>query len=124
MSRILRFAFVGGLGFLADAAVLAFLLAATPIGPFAARIISIGVAMTVTWLCNRTLTFQSSSRGVLREGTRYGGVAIAVSLFNYFVYSGLLLAMPTMPPLAALVIASGAAMALSYLGYSRLVFDR
>ncbi len=60
----------------------------------------------------------------LHEGARYGGVAIAVSIFNYLVYSGLLIALPWVPPLAALVVASAAAMALSYLGYSRLVFDR
>lgn len=123
MSRILRFAFVGGLGFLADAAILALLLAATPLGPFLARLVSIGAAMTVTWLCNRSLTFPPSGRGALHEGARYGGVAIAVSVFNYIVYSGLLLAAPWMSPLAALVVATGAAMALSYLGYSRLVFD-
>jgi len=124
MNRILRFAVVGGLGFLTDAAVLALLLAITPLGPFLARLVSIGVAMTVTWLCNRSLTFQPSARGALHEGARYGGVAVAVSLFNYLVYSGLLLAIPWMPPLAALVVSSLAAMALSYLGYSRLVFDR
>jgi putative flippase GtrA len=124
MNRVLRFAVVGGLGFLTDAAVLALLLAITPFGPFLARLVSIGVAMTVTWLCNRSLTFQPSARGALHEGARYGGVAVAVSLFNYLVYSGLLLAIPWMPPLAALVVSSLAAMALSYLGYSRLVFDR
>lgn len=124
MSRILRFAFVGGVGFLTDALLLALLLAVSPLGPFVARIVSIGCAMTVTWLCNRTLTFQASGRGVLQEGARYGTVAIAIAVFNYLVYSGLLLAMPWMPPLAALVVSSGTAMALSYLGYSRLVFDR
>jgi putative flippase GtrA len=61
---------------------------------------------------------------MLREGARYGGVGITTSLVNYLVYSLLLLAMPWMAPLLALVMASLAAMALSYLGYSRLVFDR
>jgi putative flippase GtrA len=124
MNRILSFALVGGIGFVTDAAVLALLLAATPLGPFLARLVSIGLAMTVTWFCNRTLTFQPSGRGALHEGARYGGVAIAVSIVNYLVYGGLLLAMPWLSPLLALVIASLAAMALSYLGYSRLVFDR
>lgn len=124
MSRFLRFALVGGLGFATDAAVLAFLLEISPLGAFLARILSIGCAMAVTWLCNRTLTFQASGRGVLQEGARYGAVAIAVSVFNYLVYGGLLLAIPALSPLAALVVSSGAAMALSYLGYARLVFDR
>ena len=124
LGRILRFVVVGGIGFVADAAMLALLLAATPLGPFVARLISIGFGLTVTWLCNRTLTFRPSSRGMLREGARYGGVGITTSIVNYLVYGVLLLTMPSMAPLLALVVASLAAMALSYLGYSRLVFDR
>jgi putative flippase GtrA len=122
--RVLRFAVVGGVGFIADASMLALLLAATPLNPFAARLLSIGFGLAVTWFCNRTLTFQPSSRGLLRESARYGGVGATTSLANYAIYSGLLLAMPWFPPLAALVAASLAAMALSYIGYSRLVFDR
>ena len=124
MTRFLRFVVVGGIGFVADAGMLALLLAVTPLGPFVARLISIVFGLTVTWLCNRTLTFEPSGRGMLREGARYGGVGITTSVVNYLVYSLLLLAMPWMAPLLALVMASLAAMALSYLGYSRLVFDR
>lgn len=124
MSRVASFVLVGSLGFVADAALLALLLAVTQLGPFAARLLSIGFALGVTWLCNRSLTFRPSERGMLREGARYGGVGVATSIVNYLVYGGLLLALPGMPPLVALVLASLAAMVLSYLGYSRLVFDR
>jgi putative flippase GtrA len=123
-SRILRFAVVGGIGFVVDAAMLALLLAATPLGPFLSRLVSIGFGLTITWLCNRHLTFQPSSRGLAAEGARYGGVGVTTSIVNYLVYAGLLLALPWLTPLAALVVASLVAMALSYLGYSRLVFDR
>lgn len=122
--RVLRFVVVGGIGFVADAGMLALLLKATPLGPFAARLVSVAFGLAVTWLCNRTLTFGPSSRSMLSEGARYGGVGITTSIVNYLIYSGLLLAMPWMPPLLALVIASLAAMTFSYLGYSRLVFDR
>lgn len=124
MSRILSFVLVGGIGFAADAAMLVLLLAVTPLGPFTARLLSMGFALGVTWLCNRTLTFRPSGRGLLREGARYGGVGVATSIVNYLVYSGLLLAVPSILPLVALVLASLSAMVLSYLGYSRLVFDR
>jgi putative flippase GtrA len=124
MNRFLRFVLVGGIGFVVDAGVLALLLAATQLDPFLARLVSIGLALTATWMLNRHLTFAPSSRGLAREGTRYGGVGIATSLVNYLVYSALLLAMPATPPLAALAVASLVAMALSFLGYSRLVFDR
>lgn len=124
MKRILRFAVVGGMGFVVDAALLALLIATTPLGPFVSRLASIGFALTVTWLCNRSLTFGPSGRGIAAEGARYGGVGITTSIVNYLVYCGLLIVLPGLPVLAALVLASLTAMLLSYLGYSRLVFDR
>ena len=124
MQRIVRFVFAGGVGFVADAAALWLLLSITPLGPFIARILSIGFALSVTWLLNRQLTFSPSSRGIAQEGVRYGSVGIATSIVNYLVYSAILLTLSAMPPLAALAIASLIAMALSFLGYSRLVFDR
>ncbi|TIT34904.1 MAG: GtrA family protein [Mesorhizobium sp.] len=124
MQRIVRFVFAGGIGFVADAAALWLLLAVTPLGPFVARMLSIGFALCVTWQINRHLTFSPSSRGVTQEGARYGGVGVATSIVNYAVYSAILLVLPAAPPLAALAIASLAAMMLSFLGYSRLVFDR
>ncbi len=86
--------------------------------------LSIGFALTVTWQINRRLTFSPSNRGIAAEGVRYGGVGIATAVVNYAVYSTVLLAWPATPPLAALVVASLVAMTLSFLGYSRLVFDR
>ena len=124
MQRLVRFVFAGGIGFAADAAVLWLLLAITPLGPFVARMLSIGFALCVTWQINRHLTFSPSRRGAAEEGARYGGVGIATSVVNYLVYSCILFAVPAAPPLAALAVASLVAMALSFLGYSRLVFDR
>ena len=124
MGRLARFVFAGAVGFVADAAALWLLLAVTPLGPFIARLLSIGFALCVTWQINRHLTFSPSSRGVAQEGARYGGVGIATSIVNYVVYCAILFALPAMPPLVALAIASLVAMALSFLGYSRLVFDR
>ncbi|WP_095202920.1 GtrA family protein [Mesorhizobium carmichaelinearum] len=124
MQRLVRFVFAGGIGFAADAAALWLLLAVTPLGPFVARMLSIGFALCATWQINRHLTFSPSRRGVAEEGARYGSVGIATSVVNYLVYSAILLALPAAPPLIALAIASLAAMALSFLGYSRLVFDR
>jgi Predicted membrane protein len=124
VNRIVRFLCVGAVGFFADAAMLALLTSILGIEPLIARCLSIAFALMVTWLLNRTLTFGSSSRGMAIEGARYGGVGVATSLFNYAIYAALLLAAPATPPLVALVVASAAATLLSYLGYSRLVFDR
>ncbi|MBZ9661544.1 GtrA family protein [Mesorhizobium sp. ESP-6-4] len=124
MDRLVRFALAGGIGFVADAAALWLLLAATPLGPMAARVLSIGFALCVTWQINRHLTFAPSSRSIAQEGVRYGSVGIATGVVNYLVYCAVLFALPALPPLAALAFASIVAMALSFLGYSRLVFDR
>ncbi|MBZ9709739.1 GtrA family protein [Mesorhizobium sp. ESP7-2] len=124
MQRVVRFVFAGGIGFVTDAAALWLLLTVTPLGPFVSRILSIGFALCVTWQINRHLTFSPSRRGMTREGARYGGVGVATSIVNYAVYSAILFAVPAISPLVALAIASLVAMALSFLGYSRLVFDR
>ncbi|TPJ25567.1 GtrA family protein [Mesorhizobium sp. B2-7-2] len=124
MDRLVRFILTGGIGFVADAAALWLLLAASPLGPMAARVLSIGFALCVTWQINRHLTFAPSSRGIAQEGARYGGVGVATGIVNYLIYCAVLFALPGLPPLAALAFASIVAMALSFLGYSRLVFDR
>ena len=124
MSRFLRFAVIGGIGFVVDAFALVALLLWTPLGPFSGRLVSIGIALAVTWLLNRMLTFGPSSRHVAVEGARYGGVGIASAAVNYAAYSVLVIAVPWLPIVATLAIASIVAMGFSFLGYSRLVFDR
>jgi putative flippase GtrA len=124
VTRFTRFLVVGGVGFIADAALLALLTAGLAVDPFLARIVSIGFALTVTWVLNRAMTFGPSGRHVAVEGARYGGVGIATSIVNLAVYAALLAAVPACPPLLALAVGSAVAMALSFVGYSRLVFDR
>jgi putative flippase GtrA len=118
------FIVAGTIGFLADAGMLALLLYVTPLGPFAARVIAILFAMSVTWSFNRAVTFGRSRFPLLLEGARYGGVGLLSALLNYAIYAGLLLALPWLHPLAAVVAASLAAMAFSWAGYSRFVFQK
>ncbi|MEW9617032.1 GtrA family protein [Shinella sp. S4-D37] len=122
MKRLLFFAVAGGAGFLVDAGVLALLLHMTALGPLVARIGAITAAMLFTFWLNRTFTFGRSDRSLAAEGARYGGVGISAALLNYAVYSAIVLAFPGFPPVFALAIASAAAMAWSFLGYSRFVF--
>lgn len=124
MKRVFWFAVAGATGFVVDALVLIALLHWTGLGPYISRAIAILAAMAVTFVINRTFAFGASGRPLAAEGARYGGVGLSTSLANYLIYSGVLMAAPSTPPLLALVIASGCAMLLSYLGYSRLVFRR
>jgi putative flippase GtrA len=124
VKRLFLFAVAGGLGFVSDAGMLAFLIWATPIGPFWARVVAIAFAMCVTWIFNRSLTFGRSDHSLAAEGARYGGVGIVSALFNYAIYSAILLLFPGLYPVIAAAIASVAAMGVSWFGYSRLVFGR
>ncbi|GAB4357939.1 MAG: hypothetical protein Kow0026_18570 [Oricola sp.] len=123
--RLASFAVAGGTGFIVDASVLTLLMRFTPLGPFSARIFAIAAAMLTTWIINRNVTFGKSGRHVVKEGARYGFVALIGAGLNYAIYSGLLLAAPgVITPLMALVIAVGIVTVFSYLGYSRFVFNR
>ena len=121
-NRIVKFTVVGAAGFLVDAGTLALVLKTTTLDAFAARIIAIAAALCATWLLNRSVTFGRSGHSLAGEAVRYGGVGIAGSFVNYAIYSAILVAAPQAGAFAALCLASAAVMALSYLGYSRLVF--
>jgi putative flippase GtrA len=124
VKRFASFLVAGGAGFVADAGALLVLLAWTPLGPLAGRAVSIAFALLVTWTLNRTITFGPSARHIAVEGTRYGAVGVSSAMVNYALYAAALALAPSLPPMAALVLASAGALAWSYLGYSRFVFDR
>ncbi len=123
-SRLLKFLIVGGVGFVTDAGVLMLLLGFSGADPFTARLIAIAITLQVTWALNRRFTFEKSSRHAAVENMRYSGVGIATSLFNYLIYSGLIVFVPSIPPVAALTIGSACATVFSYTGYAKLVFGR
>jgi len=122
-TRFLRFAFVGGVGFLIDAGLLALLHHGMGIDPFSSRLISICVSAFTTWRLNRHVTFGESHLSQTSEGMRYGLVAAATAGFNYLVYALLIVIFPALWPVAAAAFATLAAMLFSYAGYSRFVFS-
>lgn len=122
-ARFLRFAIVGGIGFLIDAGLLALLYYGAGLDPFTSRLFSICASAFTTWRLNRSLTFGPSDRSQASEGLAYALVAAATAGFNYLVYATLLLLLPELPPIAAAILATLAAMFFSYAGYSRFVFS-
>ncbi|MDL2404776.1 GtrA family protein [Rhizobium calliandrae] len=122
MKKLFRFLIAGGIGFVVDAGVLHLLLWLTPFGPFVGRAISIPSALLATWFLNRTFTFGRSDRSLAAEGFRYGSVGLTSALLNYALFSSLLVSEPTLKPIIALTLASAAATAFSFFGYSRFVF--
>ena len=97
-ARFVRFAFVGGIGFLIDAGLLALLHYGAGLDPFSSRLISISVSAFTTWRLNRSLTFGASDRSQAKEGFRYAIVAGGTAGFNYLVYTR---ASPRLPRIAA-----------------------
>jgi putative flippase GtrA len=121
-ARFLRFALVGGTGFLIDAGLLTALHNGAGLDPFTARLVSISVSAFTTWRLNRALTFGASDRSQAVEGMRYALVATLTAGFNYCIYALMLILWPSLLPIAAAIGATLAAMLFSYVGYSRFVF--
>jgi putative flippase GtrA len=116
------FVMAGTLAFVTDVAVLALLTGPLGISPFLARLLSISVAMVVSWWINRTVSFQRRDGPSLKEFGRFAGVAWTANSFNYLVFSAILLVRPPTSETLAVAIASVAAMVLSYFGMRLAVF--
>jgi putative flippase GtrA len=119
-----RFCVVGGTGFLTDAGILAVLVHGLALGPFLARAISFAVALTATWLLNRHWAFAGYATSFWRGFLTYLGVQGLGLGCNMLVYVSwiLLLPPPLDEPLAALFLASAAALLVNYAGMRLLVF--
>ena len=121
IERLIRFALVGGTGFVVDAG-LTMGLQVWGADIFSSRLIAIALAMFVTWRLNRAITFGASAGSQVREGWRYALIACSAATVNYAVYVGLMLFVPGMVAFIAVALATGVSMFVSYFGFSRLVF--
>lgn len=116
---ILRFLMVGGLGFVVDLGCTS-LLVWLGISPFYARPPAIAIATLVTWIANRSFTFEVKKEKTLAEAMRYGATALAAAIANYAMYS--LLVWQQCPPWLAVAIASVLQAGASYVGYRKFAF--
>lgn len=91
--------------------------------PLVARPLAIAVAMVVSWLVNRRVTFAMRVRPTFREYARFAAVSWSAQAVNYTVFGAILLARPATPLLLALVLASLVAMFVSYFGFRYGVFS-
>lgn len=91
--------------------------------PLAARLLAIAVAMIISWLVNRRVTFAMPGRPTWREYTRFAAVSWTAQAVNYTVFGAIIIAHPPTPPLLALVLASLVAMFVSYFGFRHGVFS-
>ena len=121
-TRFMRFCAVGAAGFCTDAGVLFGLLSVFPDRFLAARLISIGTALTLTWALNRRHTFGSSDPRRLAEWSRFAGINACGAALNFTLYAALLHSWPWLSPLLALAAGSALALIFNYLGTRQFVF--
>lgn len=116
------FLLAGVCALIADTAVLTCLTRLFDVSPFIARPFGIALAMVVSWLINRTITFDASAPPSLTEFTRFAGVSLTSQCVNYAVFASLLLMNPTLMPELALFMACFVSMFVSYVGFRFGVF--
>ena len=124
-ARFLRFCAVGTAGFLADTGMLLVIVHVFGVNPVAAKILSFGLAVFLTFELNRRWAF-----GVTRSGNigtalaAYFGVQSTGFLCNFGVFTALIYVLPV--PFNNLVlcsmVAAAAALVVNYAGAKRLVF--
>jgi putative flippase GtrA len=106
-SRFWKFAAIGTVGFIVDAAVL--YLLKDWLGPYGARLVSFCCGVVSTWLCNRTLTF-ADRRGnapLWRELAAYFAAMSAGGTVNLATYALLVAFVAPVAALPALGVAAG-----------------
>lgn len=112
----------GVLALLTDMAMLRLLTDAAGLGPLIARPVSIAVAMVVSWLVHRTVTFRVTQSPTLAEFGRFAAVSWIAQAVNYGVFSVILIVRPATVQELALVLASLVSMIVAYLGFRFGVF--
>jgi putative flippase GtrA len=103
---------------------LAVLKALTAIGldPLLGRLASIAVAMVVSWLINRRVTFAVTAAPSLKEFAAFAGVSWFAQAANYAVFAAILVARPETAPTVAVILACAVSMLFAYAGFRFGVF--
>ena len=124
-SELLRFAIVGGVGFLVDAGVLMALVRGASLDPYSGRVISFVAAATTTWWLNRIFTFtDAAAHPIARQWASFLAVSIGGALINYGVYVATLQLWPLAKlwPVIGVAFGSLAGMAFNFPASKLLVF--
>ncbi|MEA9393432.1 GtrA family protein [Acerihabitans sp. TG2] len=124
--NVIIFGIVGVVGFVFDAGVLYALKG--QIGVYPAKLVSFVVAVVVTWLLNRWITFRRSRSGMRlwREFTQYFVLMIAGGTVNYLAfwistrYSPTIMAFPVI----GVAIGSLCGMVFNYTSAKLFVFKK
>lgn len=122
-----KFAITGGIGFIVDASVFLICHELIHLDNVTSRIISFGLAISVTWLINRNWAFRHRrTTNALSEYGRYTASQTLGAAINFGVY----IAAISMSlwfkqhPLAALTLGSLATVLFNYISAHRFIFKQ
>jgi putative flippase GtrA len=103
----------GAIGFVVDAGGAQALVSWGGWNPYYARVLSIPVAATVTWIWNRRQTFasQDSGRSLFSEWAHWMALMGVGALVNYGTYAVLLMLFPLLHKWPAIATAGGSLVA-------------
>ena len=118
-----RFCGVGAIGFLVDAGVLTLLVNGLGWDHYPGRSVSFALAVTTTWLLNRTWAFRRTQDS-RSEYARYFSVQCVGALINLGTYVAVIEVVPETASIPVVPLAIGAAPALlfNFLASQRFVF--
>jgi putative flippase GtrA len=123
--QFVKFFVVGFSAFLVDFGLLTFQIYVLNFNPFAgiisiANVISVSVAIVYSFILQRTWTFRSQDKRVVRQGGKYVVVAMFSITLNNIIY-GFMIQFGLIPPLAKFLVTS-LQMCWSYVLYKWVVF--
>src|SRR5687767_8089431 len=118
--QFVKFFVVGFSAFLVDFGLLTFQIYVLKFNPFVgiisiANAISVTVAIVYSFILQRTWTFRSQDKRVVRQGGKYVAVALFSITLNSIIY-GFLIQFGFIPPLAKFVV-TGLQMVWSFVLY-------
>lgn len=125
MRQFALFCMSGGLAFLIDAGLTQAWVSLVGLDPWSARALAFPVAVTATWLFNRSITFRVTAvSGLAGEWLRYVGTQLFGLLLNLGVYAVLVGVSATAARWPAMAVAAGSVAGLfaNYLGAKHVAF--
>jgi len=123
--QFLRYALVGGIGFIVDASVLTLLVNGLGYGHYVSRAVSFPLAVTITWWINRQWVFQAAAP-MAQEYSGYFVVQLIGAVINLGIYVLTIELIPAFAetPVVPLAIGAAAALLANFLLVRRYVFGR
>lgn len=125
MKKIVLFTITGTLGFIVDSGIFSYLYYIESFNMIFSRIISFIIAVLVTWILNRSFTFENNSKmKKTKEYLHYLKIQLTGAIINFIIFFSFIYFLEIFKdiPLGALAIASICAMFYNFI-FSKKLLD-